>query len=93
MKPRPYLFVLDRGFVVVGLAQPDPDLALHWLLDPGRTVRRWGTTEGLAQLVRGPTTETVLDAPATRHVPFRSIIEILEVEEASWLPHLTGASR
>jgi hypothetical protein len=82
--PRVLLFVLDRGFVVVGLAEPDPDLAFHWLLKPGRTVRRWGTSNGLAELVRGPTADTVLDDPATRHVPFRSVIEILEVDERAW---------
>ena len=41
-------------------------------LHNARTVRRWGTTEGLNELVRGPTKETVLDAPA----PLLSIVPI-----------------
>lgn len=86
---RTLLFVLDRGFVVVGRASLYPDLAFTWRLDPGRTVRRWGTTQGLAQLKDGPTGDTMLDAPAARLVPFRSIIEILEVSEEAWAPHLS----
>jgi hypothetical protein len=90
MEPRTLLFVLDRGFVVVGRAELDPDLAFHWLLKPGRTVRRWGTTKGLAELKDGPLTNTVLDDPVTRHVPFRSVIEIIEVGEKAWRRALTG---
>lgn len=83
-----FIFVLDRGFVVVGRAEIDPDLAFHWKLSPGRTVRRWGTTEGIAQLKDGPLAATVLDLPAVRHVPFRAVIELIEVEETKWAPHL-----
>jgi len=54
MEPRVRLYVLDRGFVVIGRAELDPELAFHWLLKPGRTVRRWGTTKGLAELRNGP---------------------------------------
>jgi hypothetical protein len=86
--PRTLLFVLDRGFVVVGRARLDPYLAFAWLLEPGRTVRRWGTSKGLAELVGGPTRETVLDPPAVRHVPFRAVIEIIEVSEEKWANHL-----
>jgi hypothetical protein len=89
--PRILLFVLDRGFVVIGKAELDPDYMTHWLLNPGRTIRRWGTDQGLAQLKNGPMTNTVLDPPIIRHIPFRSIIEILEVEQKAWIPHLTGA--
>lgn len=85
-----YLFVLDRGFVVIGKAEIDPDLAFHWKLSPGRTVRRWGTTRGLSQLCDGPLQATVLDDPAIRHVPFRSVIEMIEVREDKWANHLSG---
>jgi hypothetical protein len=85
---RIYIFVLDRGFVVVGRASISSELLHHWRLAPGRTIRQWGTTQGLAELVNGPTVNTVLDVPAHRLVPFRSIIEILEVDQEKWEPHL-----
>lgn len=88
MKERVLLFVLDRGFVIVGRASLDEELAYHWRVY-GRTVRRWGTTEGLAQLVGGPTGETVLDAACWRRVPFRSVIEMIEVEGEKWTSHLS----
>ena len=39
-----YIFVLDRGFVVVVRAELHPELAFHWKAF-GRTIRGWGTTE------------------------------------------------
>ena len=71
------IFVLDRGFVVVGDARPHPSRAFYWHLQAGVTVRRWGTTEGLAQLQHGPAGETMLDQVCERCVPERSIIEVL----------------
>jgi len=85
-----FIFVLDRGFVLVGRAEIDPDLAFHWKLSPGRTVRRWGTTQGLTQLQDGPLANTVLDLPAVRHVPFRAVLEIIEVSEEKWKKHLSA---
>lgn len=86
------LFVLDRGFVVVGSASVDPDFAFHWRLSPGRTVRRWGTSQGLSELKDGPLPNTVLDPPVERSIPWRAIIEIIYVSEEKWLPHLQPAS-
>lgn len=78
-----YILVLDRGFVVIGTIEPHPTLSYHWLCR-GRTVRRWGTTKGLAELCDGPTKETVLDAEAERIIPWRSVIEMLKAEEKRW---------
>lgn len=30
-----FIFVVDRGFVIVGKAEIDSELALHWKLSPG----------------------------------------------------------
>ena len=88
MEEMVFLFVLDRGFVVVGRAAIDAELAFHWRVR-GRTVRRWGTTDGLSQLCGGPLEATVLDPVCWRRVPFRSVIEILEVEESKWKSHIS----
>jgi hypothetical protein len=73
------IFVLDRGFVVIAHARLHGHLAFHW-----QAVGR-----GLAQLKNGPRSETVLDAEVNRIIPFRSIIEIMEVDEAAWEQHVS----
>ena len=75
----PRIFVLDRGFVVVGEAEVSRDLALHWHMRRSRTVRVWGTTDGLSQLKDGPLDATVLDPVVERTTPFRSVLDILHL--------------
>ena len=87
------LFVLDRGFVVIGRASISDELVHHWRLSVGRTVRVWGTTEGLAQLRDGPTPATKLDVPTARLIPFRAVIDILDVEQEPWESHLPPSER
>ena len=82
------ILVLDRGFVLVGKIQPHPDLAFHWLVSPCRTVRRWGTSKGLAELVDGPKRETILDQVCTEEIPWRAVLKMMLVEEDKWLQHL-----
>lgn len=75
------ILVLDCGHVRVAEVQsPHPDKAFHYRLPVSRCIRRWGTTAGLAQLAaEGPQTETVLDAVYSGDVPWRAVIEILDV--------------
>lgn len=78
MKPGIYLFVLDRGFVIVGEVESvNEEMALFVELSRSRTVRRWGTAEGLAQLKDGPLPQTVLDACCRRSVPVRAILDVI----------------
>lgn len=87
------ILVLDRGFVKVCRC-PAPDGFGFWLpYADGRTIRVWGTTRGLAELVAGPTERTKLDDPIpTGTVPVRAIIDVIDVEQDSWARHLTPAS-
>lgn len=88
-----FIFVLDRGFVVVGEAELHTDLALSWHLSRSVTVRVWGTTEGLAELKDGPLPGTKLDRICERSVPFRSVIDIIHLTEkgrAAWQARLRG---
>jgi hypothetical protein len=90
-----FIFVLDRGFVVAGLAGLHPEFAFSWEV-AGRTVRQWGTSEGLSELCDGPLPGTVLDRLCDRIIPFRSVIEMLEVSEEGrepWDRVLTRDSR
>ena len=76
-----FIFILDRGFVTVADAEIDEKLAFHWHMKAGRTIRRWGTTQGLAELKDGPLEQTVLDQVCERHTPFRSVLDIIVPSE------------
>lgn len=59
-----HIYVLDRGFVLLGRARPHDsgDDFSTFLLDNCAVVRIWGTTDGLGQLAKdGPTKDTKLD--------------------------------
>lgn len=76
-----FIFVCDRGFVIVGEAAISEQLAFAWHLTRSRTIRRWGTSNGLAELIHGPKPETILDPICTRELPFRSVVDIIHVSE------------
>jgi hypothetical protein len=76
-----YIFVLDRGFVIVGEAEIHPSLALHWHMPKSMTIRSWGTTKGLAELIHGPLEKTVTDPVCERTTPFRSVLDIIHVSD------------
>lgn len=77
-----FIFVCDRGFVIVGEAELHEGLALWWHLPRSRTIRSWGTSEGLSQLINGPLPGTILDPVCERSLPFRSVIDIIHVTPA-----------
>jgi hypothetical protein len=70
--PTTQIFVLDRGWVFVG--QLEHVTKEHVTISNARCIRRWGTTQGLAELVDGPKQDTVLDAASRIIVPRKSII-------------------
>ena len=83
-----YIFVLDRGFVVIGEASFCKTMPLFFTLENSATIRRWGTTNGLSELQNGPIEGlTVLDEVCTRTTPFRAIIDIIHLTpkgEKAW---------
>lgn len=76
------LVVADRGFVWVGQAVTTEE----WVEITGaRCVRRWGTSEGLNELaMKGPLTNTRLDAPADLKVARKALIAIIPCEAEKW---------
>ena len=82
------ILMLDRGHVLVGRVSLHPDLAFHWRVTSARTIRQWGTTRGLAQLVSGPTKDTVLDDPANETIGFRAVLRILDASADGWEKYL-----
>ena len=77
------LVIASAGHVWVAKSITFDGMFYH--LHNARTVRRWGTTEGLNELVRGPTKETVLDAPAplVTVVPV-AMIALIPCSEGCW---------
>ena len=87
------ILILDRGFVKVCQC-PDPEGYALWLpYRNGRTIRRWGTVNGLSELLGGPLENTLLDpAVPEGKVPVRAVIDVMDAEESGWLPHLIPKS-
>jgi len=85
------ILVIDRGFVIVCRC-PDPEGFGFWLpVTDSRTIRRWGTTNGLGELIDGPLSGTVLDALVLKEtVSVRAILRVIDVEQAKWEPHLSS---
>ena len=81
-EPRLAILTMEAGHVMVGRAKhAEGDETVVELYD-ARTIRKWGTANGLNQLYDGPTGETVLDAKAPCIlVPVAQIIFALPVNE------------
>lgn len=73
--------VLDRGFVYIGDVVTDGEwcyIANAW------NIRRWGTRNGLGELVNGPLSETVLDRVGDVRMPMSALHHLIAVETAKW---------
>lgn len=83
------IIVCDRGFVYVCRCN-NPMESGFWLpVITKRTIRNWGTTDGLAQLQYGPTSDTVLDEMlGSGIIPVRAILDVQEVDQEAWSKYL-----
>ena len=80
------IFVLQRGWVVVGVERDEGD---QIVIERGHVVRRWGTTDGLGELAsKGPLSKTKLDEFA-HPVRFHrlSVICTFDCDGAAWNKH------
>ena len=75
------IVVADRGFVYVGEVEVDDDWCI---VTNAKNIRVWGTTQGLGELVNGPTKNTKLDAVGTVRIPMRAVISLIDVKADSW---------
>mgnify|MGYP000013421681 CR=1 FL=1 len=81
----PRILVLDRGFVLIARCPDLLTVALYLECTEVRCIRNWGTTDGLGQLVTGPTENTKFDAVIAREViPVRAVLRVIDVEVAKW---------
>ena len=69
------IVVADRGFVYVGTVKTDGDFAT---ITNARNIRKWGTTQGLGELIDGPKPETKLDMVGEVVLPMRAVISFIK---------------
>jgi hypothetical protein len=81
------IVVLTQGFVLVCRGYGAADGYIH--MTNVRCIRQWGTASGLAELVRGPTKDTKLDAiiPVVS-APLHSLVFEFGVSTDAWEAHL-----
>ena len=75
------IVVLDRGFVYIGRVTVDGDWCL---IESAKNIRRWGTTNGLGELVNGPAANTKLDSVGNVRAPLRAVISIIDAKKNRW---------
>ena len=57
----------------------------EWLvLSRAKNIRKWGTSQGLGELVSGPLPNTVLDNVGTVRVPAKALISLIDVNQLKW---------
>ena len=77
------IVVLDRGWVYVAREVVESDKQLR--LEGARCIRRWGTTEGLAQLANeGPQPKTKLEPECVVTAERSSVMHRIECRSAVW---------
>lgn len=70
------IVVVDNGFVHVGDCSISDGLLC---IDNCKNIRKWGTTQGLGQLISGPLKETTADDCGTVLVPLARVVFFLRV--------------
>jgi len=70
------IVVSDKGWIFVGFCTDNDDGSVT--IKNAYNIRRWGTSKGLGELVKGPLSETKYDFYGT--VKTKSIIEIAVIE-------------
>ena len=75
------IVVLQRGWVYIGNFSKE---AGECVLKNASCIRRWGTSKGLGELVKGPLSNTVLDAAGTVRFHELAVVNMIDVDAESW---------
>ena len=74
--------VLNQGWVLIGILEKDGD---EYFLLNAKTIRRWGTTEGLGELaLKGPLPETKLEKMPMVRFHKNQLIYTISTDESKW---------
>ena len=79
------IVVLQRGWVVVGEYEEHGD---RFVIKRAKNIRRWGTTQGLGELVNGPLPDTVLDMAGTVKGHVLGCVMTFDANPEKWQAHL-----
>ena len=79
------LVVLQRGWNVVGRYSVDGEQVT---ITDAKVIRRWGTSQGLGELVDGPTSGTVLDPAGTVRAHLLGVVLTIDADADAWAAHL-----
>lgn len=80
------IVVLQRGWVYVGNFSRNSNG--DCTLEKASCIRRWGTSKGLGQLVKGPLENTVLDAAGTVRFNEMTMVNSLDCDGEAWSKHV-----
>ena len=75
------IVVAQRGWVFVGRVSEVGD---EVVISDAQNIRRWGTSRGLGELVRGPLADTKVDPCGTVRVHRLAVVARLDVEGDAW---------
>jgi hypothetical protein len=75
------IVIAPRGWVFVGYTQESEG---KLVISNANTIRVWGTTKGLGELVTGPTSSTKLDSCGVVRIPIEAVIALIDCEVSAW---------
>jgi hypothetical protein len=75
------IVVLQRGWIVVGDVVDDGE---EITILNASVIRYWGTTQGIGELVNGPTAKTKLDKAGTVRSLKLALVLRLDVDASKW---------
>lgn len=79
-----HIAIVESGWVFA-VNCPGAKLGEHIEAREARVIRKWGTTDGLAQLaIKGPTTETALELCSVISIPANKVLFLMDVTSAGW---------
>jgi hypothetical protein len=79
-----HIVVVESGWVFA-VDCPDVQLGQHIEARQAKVIRKWGTSDGLAQLaIQGPTPNTELEPCSLVSVPAGKVLIIMVVSSAGW---------
>ncbi len=86
MKPAPFIYVMQRGFVLVGRMAEEQFDSLTISLNDVAIIANWGTTQGLGELaVKGPLAQTRLHPePDGTEISRMAIYRKIPCDQKAW---------
>ena len=81
------ILVLQRGWVIVGRVASVDETEI--VITGASTIRAWGTTKGLGELVDGPTSSTKLDPCGVCRVHPLAVVLSIDTKESTWAPRVS----